>query len=232
MATHNVGALINRQMRRWEIQQPRSDEPPRPCVAISRLPHAWGARVGRGVAERLDYGFFGREILESIAQEQGIRQRLVEGVDEQVLSTIDRVVADLFHLRSFTETDYLREVARAITTLGRRGSAVLLGRGATSVLPARSALRVLLVASVAVRAERLAASEGLAPDVAEKRLALLDQKRSEFTLHHFGVRQDDPVLYDLVVNTGTLEPEAAVDLIVEALRRRFPGSAPRASAGA
>jgi len=220
----NIGALINRQMRRWEIQQPRSSAPSRPCVAISRLPHASGGRVGRLVAERLDYGFFGREILETIAEESGTRQRLVEGLDEQVLATIDRVVSDLFHLRSFTEGDYLREVARAITTLANRGSAVIVGRGAAQVLSAERALRVLLVASGEVRGARLAEAEGIALDVAAKQLAQLDEKRGEFARHQFGVRQDDPVLYDLVVNTGTLSLDAAADLVIEALRRRFPES--------
>ena len=36
------------------------------------------------------------------------------------------------------------------------------------------------------------------------------------------VRQEDPLLYDLVLNTASLGIEAAAGLVVEALRRRFP----------
>ena len=44
--------LVDRQMRRWDLQQRAEEAPrPKPCVAISRLPGAGGAEVGRRVAE-------------------------------------------------------------------------------------------------------------------------------------------------------------------------------------
>jgi len=226
-----IGALLNHQMRRWELQRtPPKAAAAAPCIAISRLPHSGGATLGRAVAERLDYGFFDRELLDLIAEEQGVRRRLVEGVDEQVLTGIEKFVTDAFQLRSFTESDYLRHLVRVVSSLGVRGSAVLVGRGAPQILPARRALRVLVVAGREHRAAKLAETEGLTPDDAVKKLAELDEKRAGFSLRQLHVRQDDPTLYDLVLNTETLGVEGGAELVVEALSLRFPGATALAKA--
>jgi cytidylate kinase len=191
-------------------------------VAISRLAHCGATAIGRRVAETLGYGFFGREIIEQIARERGIQERLVEGFDERVRSAIDRYVGDAFRQRSFDESAYLREVTRIVTTLGEGGGAVVLGRGAPYILPPARALRVLLVAPAAFRAARLSEAAGLAQEEAATRLAQEDEQRRGFLLQQFGVRQEDPLLYDLVLNTAGLATEAAAAVVVETLRQRFP----------
>ncbi len=221
--TRSLDELVNRQARRWEHARRASVPRPRgPCIAMSRLPGAGAGEVGRRVAEWLDYGLFGREIVDQVAEERGVQRQLVAGLDEHVRSTIDRYVVSAFKTRPFTESDYIRHVVETIVTLGQRGMAVILGRGASVILPPEQALRVLVVAPDADRIERLAKVRGVSPEVARARLGQEDEDRAGFLRHHFGVDQNDPRLYDLVVNTGTLGIEGAAALVVEALRRRFP----------
>ncbi len=175
------------------------------------------------MANKLDYGFFGIEIVDQIAREQGIQQRLVAGVDEHVRSVIERHVVDSFRSKAFTESEYLRHVVRVVTTLGKRGMAVILGRGAPFILSQEQALRVLVVAPTSMRVERRARERALAREQAAELVAQEDAERHAFLRHHFGVTPDDAALYDLVVNTGTLGMDAAAALVVDALRRGFPG---------
>jgi cytidylate kinase len=232
MPPHNVEVLIDRQMRRWNLQH-TSEEPPirLPCVAISRLPHAGAGEIGRRVAERLDYGFFGRELVDQIAGERGIQRRLVAGLDEKIHGTIDRYVADAFRVRAFTESDYLRHVVRAIVTLGNRGMAVILGRGSAFILSPARALRVFVIAPTSARIDRLAEANELSHEQAAELLAEEDARRREFFRHQFGVAVDDPLHYDIVINTGTLSIDAAVDVVIAALACRFPASVREAVAG-
>ncbi len=223
---------MDRQARRWEVERRASVPLPRsPCVALSRLPASGGAEVGRRVADWLDYGFFGREIVDQIAREQGVQRQLVAGLDEHVRGVIERYVADAFRSRPYTENDYLRHVVRTMATLGQRGMAVILGRGCAFCLPPEQALRVLVVAPASVRAERLARERGLSPEQAAERLAEEDRDHYEFLQRDFGVDYRDPALYDLVVNTATLGIDGAAALVVEALRRRFPVDRRRPPAG-
>jgi cytidylate kinase len=174
------------------------------------------------VAEWLDYGFFDKEIVDWISREEGIQRQLVEGLDERMRTGIERYVTDSFQTRAFTESDYLRDVVRIMAILGKRGMAVVAGRGAPFILPAERALRVLVIAPLELRAERLAAAEGLGAAEALEILRQQDAERETFYRSQFGVEQSDPLLYDLVVNTGTLSVEACARLVVDALRSRFP----------
>lgn len=218
-----LDAMVGEQIRRWEVETRRAAPPARrPCVALSRLPFSGGSTVAERVAERLGFGVFGKEIVEQIAREHGVAERLVVGCDERIRSAIDRFVTDAFRVGGFAESDYLRHVVRIVSTLGERGMAVIVGRGAPYVLPPERALRVLVVAPRGARADRLAASVGLDQKAAEARVAALDKERDQFVRQQFGVEQRDPELYDITVNTGTLSVEAAAEVVVEAYRRRFP----------
>jgi cytidylate kinase len=175
------------------------------------------------VAESLGFGFFGIEIVDRIAREQGIQRELVEGVDEHVRSAIDRWVLDAFRQRSFNETDYLRGVVRTVATLGERGMAVLLGRGSPFILAAERTLRVLVVAPRPWRIQRRIEETEEEAEVAEELIERDDESRQRFLRTDFKVEPDDPRLYDLVVNTASLGIEGAAELIVQGLRLRFPG---------
>ena len=214
--------LADRQVRRWDLQHRAEETPrPKPCVAISRLPGAGGAEVGRRVAEALDYGFFGRETVDEMGRGLGVDDWLMSGLDEHVRSAIDRFVLDFFSHRRFTESDYLRHVTRAIATLGRRGSAVIVGRGAAFILSAEEALRVLLVAPRPARIERYARVKEVSAEQAEQMLERAEEQRGEFLRVQFGVHQDDPILYDLVINTARFGFDDSANLILAAVRSHF-----------
>jgi cytidylate kinase len=214
--------LVQRQFHSWERNR-RSfgSQSPRPCVALSRLPGAGAAELGQRLAERLGYAFFGIEIVDHIARQTGLRHELVAGVDEHVRSAIERYLVDSFRAERFTESDYLRQVVRTVASLGERGAAVILGRGAQFILPPERALRVLVVAPRTTRVERLAKQEGLSREQAEFRLEALDDERREFLLHHFRLDPDAAENYDIALNLGLLSQESALDLIEAALRARF-----------
>lgn len=221
MRARTFDSLVDEHVRRWEMEQQtvRRSAPPL-CIALSRLPRSGGAELGSRVATELGYEFFGRELVDYVAREHRVQRKLVATLDERTRSLIDRY-ADAFRMGAFTESDYLRHIIRAVTTIGHRGNAVLLGRGSAYILEPERTLRVLVVAPRAHRAERLASSEGISQAEATRLLPKLDDERREF-LAAFVVEPDDPTLYDLVVNTGTLGMEAAVSQVCAALESRRP----------
>jgi cytidylate kinase len=221
----SVEQLVEHQGRRWDLERrAATPRPAPPCIALSRLPGSGGAELGQRVADKLDYGFFGIEIVDRIAREHGIGAHLLAQLDERVRSGLDRSVVDAFSNRSFTESEYLRSVVRVVTALAGQGKAVILGRGSPFVLTPEQALRVLVVASRSHRIERRARDAGLSSEEAEKRLAHEEEARRTFHRHHFDLDPDLPTHFDLVVNTGALGMDAAVSLVIEALRARFPAA--------
>jgi cytidylate kinase len=49
-----------------------------------------------------------------------------------------------------------------------------------------------------------------------------DQSRSRYLKRFYHVRWNDPLLYDLVVNTDSFTADAAADLLCQALHDRIP----------
>jgi cytidylate kinase len=218
----SLDELVGRQVRRWEMERRAPGlRPAPPCVALSRLAHSGAAELGRQVAGRLGYGFFGSEIVDQIAREHGVQRRLLEGLDEKVRSAVDRYVGDAFRSGGFTESEYLRWVVRTVATLGEQGGAVILGRGAPFILSPERALRVLVIAPREQRIERLQKSRELTRAQAVEVLDREDAERLRFVRHHFDVNADDPLLFDLVVNSGTLGIADSAAAVVDALSRRF-----------
>lgn len=218
--SRRLDALVGHQLSRWEA----ADRPSQvtPCIAIASLPGAGGEEVGRRVADALGYAHFGREIVDEIARRRGVGDALMRGLDGRMRNLIERYVTDFFRTRSFNESDFMSEVVPAVTTLGKRGLAVIVGRGAAFILDPESALRVLVAAPLPVRIERFAKHRDLDLAHAEATLREEDARRTDFVRHHFGARVDDPLCYDLVLNTGMLGLDAAASLVVDALRTRFP----------
>jgi cytidylate kinase len=230
---HGIHEIVERQARLWRVQDasPRT-APPNPCIALSRLPHSGAAEIGRRLAEQLGYGFFGIEIVDQIARERGVARRLVEGLDEHVRNVIERYAVDALRGRTVTEVEYLNSLVRVIATLGERGGAVILGRGASFILPPTRALRVFLLAPREVRAAQLARVRKKGAEEAHRILEAEDADRIAYLRHHFERDPDNAVFYDLSINTGSFSPEQSVELIIDALVRRFPGCAAAAARSA
>ena len=225
-APRSLDQMVSRQIQRWTYDEARLGTPIiRPCVALSRLPGSRAAELGSLVAQRLDFGFFGREIVDQIAQQEHIARNLVEGVDERMRDGIERFIHDGFNrLPHYTESQYHTQLLRVLGTLSKRGLSVILGRGAAYALPPESTLRVLVVESKTGRVERLCKAKGLAPKDASIRIDYEQRQRCHFVRHHFQREADDASNFDLVVNTESLGVTAAARLVHRAYFERFPDS--------
>jgi len=213
-----ASSLIEQQIRRWEQAQKESPNRVRPCVALSRLPGTPAVEIGQLVAEQLGYGFFDIEIVDEIARSEGVGREIVSHLDEHVRHGLDRWLLDTFRGSTWTERDYLHALGRVISGLAARGSAVIMGRGATFLLDETQALRIQIVGSRTRRIERLAAARSLPPAGAEATLEAEEEERSRF-LGEFAEMPDSPLHFDLVVNTDFRDPHYWASLIAATVRR-------------
>jgi hypothetical protein len=214
-----IETLLERQARRWAIERGAGMPAPRgPLVAFSRWPGSLGDEVAARVAAWLDYGFFDAETVDQLAERADLRERLEAGLDAAAREAIAaRVAAARGRAPGAPEA-----LVAVVMTLGERGMAVVLGRGAAALLPPERALRVLVVAPEAQRVARTAAAQGVPTAEAAACVASADAARREALRERFGVGSEDLAHYDLVLNTEALSVEAAAALAVDALRRRFP----------
>ena len=224
MAGKPLSELFERQASRWSIEG-RAGMPilRGAVVSISQLPYAGGDEIAARVAAWLDYGLFGLDTLREIARDPGLRTQLAADLEPAVSRAIEARVQQLFGALGQVER---RDLAGVLATLGERGMAVVVGRGALSILPRERTLRVLVVAPQADRVQRACDTPDGTREEAVRRVEQEDADRLAFLRDRLGLSGDDPALYDLVVNTQELSTDACAALVVEALRRRFPPTAP------
>jgi cytidylate kinase len=114
----------------------------------------------------------------------------------------------------------LRALVRdAIRDTAAEGNIVIASHAAAMVLADRDdTLRVLVTASPRTRARRIASVQHLDERPAEKLVAAADASRADYLKRFHNVDREQPIHYDLVVNTDVLPPEVGADVVALAAR--------------
>ena len=202
-------------------------------VCVSHATGAGGNEVGRLVAERLGFRYVDEDLVSQAALRAGVDASEIAD-EERRKSWLARVLDDLAvgggeawamtglgpygAVGVATTSDELRAYIReAIEETAGHGKAVIVAHAASHALAGRQeTLRVLVTASPATRAGRVAEAEGLDETRAARTIKDADGGRADYLRRFHGVEQELPTQYDLVLNTDQLSPEQAAALISEA----------------
>jgi cytidylate kinase len=201
-------------------------------VCISRPEGAGGTALGRLVAERLGFHYVDEEIVASAAAKGGIAPEDVAD-EERRKRALSRLIQEIGRgaaVDSYGITGYAGPhsdtptpdairglIQEAIEETAARGEVVIVSHAASHALSGREGvLWVLVTASPATRARRLAESRGIDAKQAEKVVKDSDAARADYLRRFYGVGEEAPTHYDLVVNTDVLGVERAAELVTAA----------------
>jgi cytidylate kinase len=180
-------------------------------VAMSPTLGSGGDEIGRELARTLGYECADQEIIVAAANRFGEDVRALERFTEEKPALWERF--------SETRERYRRYVEAVVWEVAARDRAILSGRGAAFVLrPVRHALRVRITAPEGVRVARLASHQGLTPDAAAQLVRQNDRERGARVKLLYRLDWEDPLVYDLVLNTEGLAIPDGVRVLTEALR--------------
>ncbi len=185
-----------------------------PYISISRELGSGGREISHLLAEKLGWQHYDREIIEAIATKSHVREELVARFDEHIQNELDTYLQNLFTKQLLDNTHYLHHLTHVLLSIAQYGNAVILGRGASFILPPEKGLRIRVVAPLEVRKQRLIQMQGYGEKQALHEIAQRDKERNEFFSHNFRCKPNDPCVYDVVINTGQIGIEAATDFIV------------------
>lgn len=228
-----ITAAAERQMRTHEmaneVEAHREHDPHSPhkrhhrvgpFVAISREAGAGGSEVGRILGERLDWEVLDKNLVERIALHCHEPASMIELVDETAASWITDVLGPLLDSAVIPHERYVAKLSRIVMAAARRGKMVLVGRGAWFLLPRDSGLTVRLVAPLDFRIKRIMEVRQVGTVAARAYIAQTDHDRHAFVKRYFHHDINDPHLYDLVLNTGHMGIEGAVEQVLMAMAAR------------
>jgi cytidylate kinase len=205
-----------------------------PLITISRQYGSGGSEVAERVAKSLNWHLYDNAVVDEVARRLGMSAADVSAREERVPSLPERIasamalgmpevmptVADLAMQPS--EERIVEMTKRVMEEAVLAGPAVLVGRGAQSMLAARAdALHVFCYAPPEALASYAVSNLGIAPEDAARVVAENNHQREQYVRHHWKRNWRDFANYHVCVNTAWLGLDGAAELIVQLARERF-----------
>lgn len=180
-------------------------------ITISRQMGSGGIPIVQAVSERLGYTLIDGESIREEAIKHGLSPEDLEQADEKPPAFIeekdDKLAVDL------------HQIELIILEMALKGNVIIYGRGGQDLLAeATNVFRVRIIRPFEDRVENWAEREWLDPEYARLLVRKNDQQRAGFIKYYFDRDWDDPLNYDLIINTHRLSEEMAVDLICQGVQ--------------
>jgi cytidylate kinase len=206
----------------------------RPVVTLFESYGSGASYVGPRVARTLGVPFH-EQAFSSQQIEDAAEQRRGEGVLSRFFGTVGGSYAGLegpsVAMAQRDDYELVLENTRIVQEEAEQGG-VIVGRNGAFILANRPAtLHVQLDGPLAQRIERAARESGIDVQQAARRQKREDQVRADISLefYHWDPRETDH--YDLVVNTGTMDLDMCVEIIVAAARIKAQWRTPASAGG-
>ncbi|MGD2186005.1 MAG: cytidylate kinase-like family protein [Desulfobacterales bacterium] len=214
-----IPRMIEEQVQRWQIMRKEGKEVKEgvSIVTVSREPGSGGRIIAAKLADKLGIDIFHQEVINEIAKSADVSEKLLETLDERGLSMLEDWISSLVYDRHLWPDEYLQHLMKVIGTIGKHGRAVVVGRGANFVLPPEKRFSVRIVAPQSWRIQNVSKEFDISTEEARRRVMRTESDRRAFIRKYFNADIADPINYDLVLNTATLNVDDAVTVISSAL---------------
>ncbi len=196
----------------------------KPFITIAREPGSGGAPIAKALAEKLKYEYVDEQLVEEVARSTRRRKEVIRTLDEKSRSAVEDLVHSVLNPEYVDESRYIQELFHTILAYAYKGEVVILGRGANFITPFARGLHVLVVAPYAVRVQRAMDFEGHSKEKAKQVIAEVEEQRRDFVKQYISKDVRKPYVYDLTINTQYFDIEQSRDLILSALKKKFPRS--------
>lgn len=190
-------------------------------IVIGREYGSGARRIGRKVAERLNYTYYDKELLSSAADNYGLSQEFFDRADERKPSLWTSFfmpgvgVPETMGIGTLSgESPYVAQ-SEVIRSIGAEGRCVIVGRTADYILREHPAmLSIFMHAPVEHRAKAIVArGECKTEREALAQISRRDKSREEYYDYFTGRKWGKASNYDLTLNSSLLDDDQIVDII-------------------
>ena len=199
-------------------------------ITIGRQFGSGGRYVGRLLAEKLGVPFYDKELLSEAAKNSGICEEIFEEHDEKPTRSLlfslvtgmqSHMAAGNFYMDMPLNHKIFLAQFDAIRRIAGEGSCVIVGRCADYVLRENpDAVSIFVKGDMESKIARAVKYYGIEEDKAEERIRKADKQRASYYNYYATATWGDVDNYDLVVDTGVLGVEGAVELIAKCIELR------------
>ncbi|MGE5363770.1 MAG: AAA family ATPase [Bacteroidota bacterium] len=207
-----------------------------PCITISRQSGAGSGIVNQRLKELLEarqddsfgqWAIFDKNLIEKVLEDHNLPDRIAKFMTRENYSAISTMINELLGLHPSMRSLF-HKTTETILRLAHIGNVIIVGRGGamvTSMLP--NAFHVRLVAPLENRIQRIQDYYQLNRKQAAEFIKNEDEGRKELFTKNFHRDIEDPLLYHITLNTGTLSHDETAQIIAGAVCMKFPHMFPK-----
>lgn len=220
--------LVNRQTSVWTLVKEKSLSKKKKVekyhsgITVSRETGSGGRLIAQKVAQKLNFKYYDKRIVDLIVKRANKRQEFIKSLDEKSLSFIEETINSLFGGGQISGPAYFRHLVKVVLALARKRACVILGRGSNFILPSQTTLKVRIIAPLQTRIENSMKYEGNSREEAKAVIKKIHFERKDFVKRYFGKDISNANYYDLVINTKDIGLDQAVAVIASAFKQKFP----------
>jgi hypothetical protein len=201
-----------------------------PSVTVSRQCGAGGLTMANALAEWLQkhapkspcpWTVFDTNLMQRVLEEHKLPERLAQYMPEDKVSGIADALEELLGLHP-PSWNLVRQTTETILQLAELGRSIIVGRAGNVITQGLdNVLHVRLVGSMPCRSKRIMALHQIDSSAAVAFVKKSDAARKRYVRRYYRQDIEDPLLYDLVINSDRTPESLVAELVGQALLRRF-----------
>ena len=230
MFEDHYNSYINSQLKFLKSRLPQEQRAGNPFVTISRQTGAYRYTIPMALCEYLkknerrahcSWTVFDKELIKKIAEEHNLPETVLPYLSETAVSEVQDMVEEALGLHPSHDT-LVQDTGKTILHLAQLGYCIIIDRAAniiTSKLP--GGVHVRLISPWEKRVEHIQEYYKVTKKKAEEYILIEDRNRGNYVKKYFGKDINDPLLYDVVLNVGSLGIPRTVQIIGDLVFKRF-----------
>jgi hypothetical protein len=199
-------------------------------VTLSREAYSRAHEVGEALMERLEadpsfnkksWALFDKHLVTHVLEAHQLPKELAQYMPEDREHSWTSVINEIIGLHP-SLWELFHHTCDTILKLATKGNVILIGRGAHILTRHfEGAVHARIVAPIEMRGRRAAEINACSYKAACRTIHHEDHGRAAYLRSHFDQAIDDPLAYDITLNTGRLTPADAAAALHALLRRRI-----------
>lgn len=197
-------------------------------ITISREFGSGGREIGKRLADKLGYAYYDSEIINMLAQKTGLSEEYIKSISEKGIYLIQLQFRKSFSAGTFiqkNQTDILVEQTKILRNIAATGNAIIVGRGANSILKEYNPMNIFVYADIESKVkrckEKAPENENFSDKKIINKIKEIDKNRKAFNYLISDTVWGDKSNYNLCINTSDIEIKQIIDPLSEYIKNWF-----------
>lgn len=209
-----------------ELKQ--TNKPVGPCITISREAGARADKISellicnfQKLNNKAHWAVFDKNLIEKVLRDHHLPETLSKLMEEKKYPSINSILNELL-AGQLSVWSLAHKTSKTIFELGQIGNVIILDRGANIITSSLSnTYHIRLVAPIEARIAHIEKVFNFDKKDALEFIRQEDADRKDYLQNYFHKDISDPLLYNIVLNTGLQSDEDCAEIIKTGLLKKF-----------